>query len=113
MVELLDINVVFDVGANNGQFGLMLRELGYEGNIISFEPIKDCYNTIKKVDDDNWTVYNYALGTKNKVVDINITKATGFNSFLEPNEYSKKIRSTEIPVVKTETISIKSLDDIL
>jgi hypothetical protein len=30
------IDVVFDVGANTGQFGSRLRELGYKGEIISY-----------------------------------------------------------------------------
>jgi len=30
---------VIDVGAHLGQFGRLVRRLGYEGTIISFEPV--------------------------------------------------------------------------
>lgn len=34
----LEIDCVFDVGANCGQYGQNLREIGYRGTILSFEP---------------------------------------------------------------------------
>ncbi len=39
LIKRNDINLVLDVGANIGQFGQDLRNAGYEGEIISFEPI--------------------------------------------------------------------------
>ena len=32
------IDVLFDIGANTGQFSLQMRDKGYSGEIISFEP---------------------------------------------------------------------------
>ena len=37
LLAKLDINCVIDVGANRGQYGLVLRQLGYKGLIVSFE----------------------------------------------------------------------------
>ena len=42
-----NIDCIFDVGANSGQYGVFLRALGYKGHIISFEPIGSVFNMLK------------------------------------------------------------------
>ena len=43
LITKLDINLIFDVGANEGQFAKKIIESGYKRNIISFEPLNNCY----------------------------------------------------------------------
>ncbi len=38
-----DVDLVFDEGANIGQFALGLRDCGYRGKILSFEPVKSAF----------------------------------------------------------------------
>jgi FkbM family methyltransferase len=111
---LLDINFVFDVGANDGQFGSMLRQNGYKGYIFSFEPVHTSYENLEKQSsrDPKWVTYNYALGSENKNMEINVTHATAFASFLDPNKYAEDIRAKEVPVTKKEIVEIKKLDDV-
>ena len=42
-----DIDVVFDVGANDGDYGREIRDLGYEGLIVSFEPNPEAYDRLQ------------------------------------------------------------------
>ena len=39
----LDIDLVFDVGANAEQFARHLRETGYDRGIVSFEPMSAAF----------------------------------------------------------------------
>lgn len=75
-----NIECVIDVGANEGQYGVFLREIGYKGYIVSFEPVNSVYDILKEnCDQDNkWSCYNFALGDKNEEKIINVYKSTVF-----------------------------------
>jgi len=60
-----NIDLILDVGANVGQFAMDIRnEIGYTGQIISFEPLSSAFKLLKVNSKNNmhWKVYNYALG---------------------------------------------------
>jgi hypothetical protein len=63
LFELLQINCVIDVGANQGQYGRFLRAIGYRGNIISFEPSGDDYDLLSRLaeKDPRWSTHQLAL----------------------------------------------------
>ncbi len=47
------VNLVFDVGANEGQFAQRLRESGYSGRIVSFEPIAGVWEKLKRASEND------------------------------------------------------------
>src|ERR1700721_3725481 len=58
------IDCIFDVGANEGQYASKLRrKLNYEGIIISFEPVPDVAKALKAraARDPKWIVAELAL----------------------------------------------------
>ena len=79
------INVVFDVGANAGQFAQQLRETGYEGNIISFEPLSSAFVNLAEAakNDPTWQVQQCALGDKETTSEINIAENSWSSSLLD------------------------------
>jgi hypothetical protein len=79
-----DIQYIIDVGANCGQYALKVRKLGYKGNIVSFEPIRDNYQKILSVAeyDPKWQCYNYALGASEGQGLIHVFRNTDLSSFL-------------------------------
>src|SRR5579864_2237693 len=58
MLASRNVSVVFDIGANVGQFGKELRLAGYRGRIVSFEPLSSAYARLTKATkgDSNWIV---------------------------------------------------------
>ncbi len=68
------IDVVLDVGANCGQYGATLRRLGYQGRIVSFEPVCDPLAILRRraARDPLWTVFPHALGDERATVTINV-----------------------------------------
>jgi FkbM family methyltransferase len=61
-----DVDCVFDVGANAGQYANMLRtEVGYQGAIISFEPIPELAQRLRAAaaNERSWFVEELAVST--------------------------------------------------
>ena len=44
-----NVNLIFDIGANIGQFAKGLRSAGYQNQIISFEPLKSAHSKLLKI----------------------------------------------------------------
>ena len=85
ILKHFNIDLVIDVGANVGQYALELRDLNYEGNIVSFEPLKEEFKILEKKasKDSMWKTFNYALGSRNGIEKINISENSYSSSILE------------------------------
>ena len=115
LLKKLNVDVVIDVGANNGQFANALRrEARYTGRIISFEPVKGIYENLTKMSeaDPLWDVYNYALGNEETTEQINVASLDVFSSFLKPNDYSLGAFPGYSEVQHSEEVTIRRLDNI-
>ncbi|BCT69180.1 FkbM family methyltransferase [Nitrosospira sp. NRS527] len=110
------INYVLDVGANTGQYVRFLRQFaGYEGRVISFEPVSHCYQSlIKKAElDPLWDTRQFALGKENSTQKINVMKSDQFSSFLQPtHKFIDGLQDLNV-IDHTEEIIVKSLDEVL
>ncbi len=87
MLSMHKVNLVFDVGANAGQFGRKnLRDAGYEGCIVSFEPTLAAWNKLvaESKNDTRWTVApRTALGNSEGEIEIHISGNSQSSSILE------------------------------
>lgn len=86
MLKRLEIDCVFDVGANVGQYGCYLRRIGYSGRILSFEPGPQMVTGLRKASagDPLWDVFPFALGESAGTLPLNIMKLDAMSSFLQP-----------------------------
>lgn len=113
LFKLLDIDCVIDVGANKGQFGKFLRNnIGYKGDIISFEPVLETFYTLSDQSkaDPFWRVYRFALGERMGNKEINITKESQLNSFLDPIETGINFVDELNTTKRKEIVPIITLD---
>lgn len=111
--ERLSINCVLDVGANEGQFGEQLRSFGYQGHIVSFEPVEANYRVLQKTAMrlGPWTTHRFALGSHQGESEIHVTAQSVFTSLLKPREESQKWAPGN-RVISMETVQVKRLDAI-
>src|SRR5579872_1372187 len=82
--RITGINCVLDVGAHMGEYFETLREIGYDGRVVSFEPAKANYVVLARKASrmKHWLVRNLALGADEGMKEMNIYQGTVFNSFL-------------------------------
>ena len=108
-------NFVLDVGANTGQYGLLIRRCGYRGPIISFEPLSAAYAklTACAAADRHWTVAERAaIGASTTRTTINVADNSVSSSLLEMN--ARHIGAAPDSVfVGSEEIDVVALDDCI
>ncbi len=112
VINEYQIDTIIDVGANEGQFGKFLRSIDFRGKISSFEPVKDAFDKLSAASslDDNWFVYNFALGAASGEAIINVSKHTSFSSILSPSDFALE-RWANSHVDHKQKITIKTLDE--
>lgn len=115
------IDLIFDIGANTGQFSNMIFRLGYTGKIVSFEPLSSAHEALLKRSSGNsrWTIAERcAIGDENGEIEINISKNSISSSVLKiMDEHvnaapeSEYIGSEKTKVFKLDTVGDKYAGD--
>jgi FkbM family methyltransferase len=106
--------VVFDVGANIGQYGLSLRKCGFTGRIVSFEAIPSVHARLSAVAaaDRNWIVAPCcALGRARGEAQINLARNSVSSSLL-PMHDAHLQAEPDSRYVGRESVPVARLDDI-
>jgi hypothetical protein len=91
----MKINVVLDVGAFKGDYAKELREVGYRGRIISFEPVPSSYEKLRETmqNDSLWRGEPYGLSDEDREALINTHSSGDFNSLLPLREDAERAYS--------------------
>jgi FkbM family methyltransferase len=115
MLAANGITTVLDVGAHEGGFALSLREAGYKGRIVSFEPLRATHEKLSQNarHDPNWTVADrMAIGDHDGSVVIHISGNSGASSsalrmldtHVKSDPNSAYVGAEEVPLHKLDTI---------
>ena len=111
-------DVVLDVGANTGQYAKKIILGGYQGEILSFEPLRDAFQKLEASTKKhkNWAAIGpVAIGEKNGTSQINVSGNSVSSSLLEMEEAHRSAEKTSkyIGVQDVDVRSIMSYQDIL
>ncbi|HYK34378.1 FkbM family methyltransferase [Alloacidobacterium sp.] len=114
MLETHEVNLVFDVGANIGQFAQSLRKLGYRGRIVSFEAQSEARDQLLHVAslDPLWEVApKAAIGAEDGEIELHLAGNSistsvlpMLDSHLRLGPDSKYVRTERVPLRRLDTI---------
>lgn len=105
--------MVLDIGANAGHYGRELRSGGYGGRIISFEPLSDPFEALRRESDRDpqWRCLQLALGKSEGASTMNVAANQAASSSLLPMESWVREAAPEMAYIGTETVHVTRLDD--
>lgn len=115
LLDQLDIRVVLDVGAHWGEFGSLLREVGYRKEIHSFEPVRQNFERLadrcKK--DASWHCHPWAVGAQDGQLTIRIAKDTVNSSALSPTPLAQRLYGDYFSAVDVQEVESKTVESII
>jgi FkbM family methyltransferase len=107
------VDVVLDVGANEGLFGLRLRRLGYRGRIVSFEPLSQAFAKLEaaSAEDPAWECRRLALGARSGTATLNVAANWASSSLLAQDPRLPAIEP-RTAYVGAEECTVTTLDEL-
>ena len=114
MLRTHNVNLIFDVGANAGQFGVLLREIGFDGKIVSFEPLSDAREILLNIskNDPLWQIaLQTAIGEENGEIEIQIAGNSQSSSVLDMLDTHVRA-APDSKYIGKEKVALRKLDSI-
>ncbi|MFE0177192.1 FkbM family methyltransferase [Streptomyces sp. NPDC059002] len=109
-ILLQDIDVVIDGGANGGQYAKWMRQCGFQGQIISFEPASETFGVLSDaaLQDDDWHCHNVALGPEDGEVRLHLTRTSLGSSIFRRTDLHSRVWPNDV-AAGTELVPMRSL----
>lgn len=110
----LGINIILDIGANEGFFSADMRKRFPNAQIYAFEPLHDCFKTLnsKMAGDLKFKSLNVALGEAKGETVIHRSSSHPSSSLLPMSPLHKKLYPGSAEHTE-EKIHIERLDDLM
>jgi len=108
LLEFHLIDVIIDVGANVGQYGRELRDLGFKGRIVSFEPLPVAFAELARRAgrDAAWQAFQLAIGDHDGQATMHVAANSVSSSLLgmlpahlEAAPYSRFVGDIQVEMV--------------
>lgn len=116
MLAAHNVNLVFDVGANTGQFAKAIRGDGFNGRIVSFEPLIAAHEQLvaSSKTDSLWEVApRCAIGSEDGEISIHVAHNSASSSVLQmlqahvdvsPGSYY--VRDEQVPLRRLDSLAL-------
>lgn len=113
-LQSFEVDTVLDIGANVGQFALMLRRAGFAGHIISCEPLSGAYAGLsaRARRDDRWTALNLAVGRESSTTLINVS-ANSYSSSLRPMTDAHRTNAPGSDYISSEEVEVTTVIELV
>jgi FkbM family methyltransferase len=113
LISRMGINCVIDVGAHAGEYGRRVRRAGYEGALVSFEPVASAYAALadRARDDPRWTAHRIALGSAPGRATMHVSRESVFSSFMQVNDFATRSMPDSV-IAADEEVEVQRLDDL-
>jgi len=114
LLEHHGIDLVLDVGANTGQYGMFLRELDYRGMIVSFEPLSSAHEQLIKRsrNDPDWIIApRMAIGDNSGEITLHISGNSQSSSVLNMLDAHSNA-APDSAYIGDQRVPLHRLDDI-
>ena len=109
----LGVNCVLDVGANTGQYARGIRNRGYRGRIVSFEPVAEPLAKLQEnaANDPEWRVVPVALGDEDTTTEILATPGKTLSSLLPATDFGKDFNA-KLAAPERQQVEVRRLDGL-
>lgn len=112
LFDFLKVDCVFDIGANEGQYARMLRrKVGYQGWILSFEPIPSAAAKLREHahDDPKWRIFECVVADSNGTRSFNVMRHSQFSSLAQPSHEDVRMFVGRNEAVRTVEVTAQTL----
>jgi FkbM family methyltransferase len=115
LMRSMRVDLVIDVGANEGQYARELRHFGYRDRIISIEPLSAPYALLaaSAQGDPNWLVVQSAAGAADEETEMFVAANRGASSSILPMLPLHEVNAPDARIVGRELVHVRRLDDFL
>lgn len=113
LLQHYNIDLVFDIGANKGQYALGIMDAGYTKRIVSFEPLSAVHQVLQEKGNkyENWTIApRCAVGSQREEIEINIS-ANSVSSTLLTMLDTHLDGAPESKIIGKEKVTVLPLDE--
>jgi FkbM family methyltransferase len=115
LLDVYGVDTVFDIGANAGDSGQYLRNIGFRGRIVSFEPVTAVYRQLaaRAAEDPLWDCENIALGDEPGERRIHVSGAGGVSSSLLASTGHMETQAPELRTIGSEMVRVDTLQSVV